>query len=134
MAFEWRGPEVLATVRQAAFRGVVRGTELVKSRMVERILNPPKTGRLYKRKTVVHQASAPGESPASDVGRLANSITTTYDAQNLVGYVNVGTEYAEGLEMGTPKVAPRPYARVSLAEKAEEIRADIAKEIAGSLR
>jgi phage gpG-like protein len=102
--------------------------------MVERILQPPKTGRVYKRNTVSHQASAPGESPASDTGRLAQSVTTTYDIPNITGYVNVSTEYAEGLEFGTPRVAPRPYARVSLAEKTEEIRADIAAEIAGALR
>lgn len=134
MALEWNGPAVIAALRKAAFRGVVRGTEAVKTRMVERIMQPPKTGRIYKRNTVSHQASAPGESPASDTGRLAQSVTTSYDAQNVVGYVNVATAYAEALEFGTPRVAARPYARVSLAEKAEEIRADIAAEIAGALR
>lgn len=134
MTLEWFGPEVLASVQKAAFRGVVRGTEAVKTRMVERIMNPPKTGRIYRRNTVSHQASAPGESPASDTGRLAGSITTSYDAPNITGYVNVATEYAAALEFGTPRVAARPYARVSLAEKVEEIRADIAAEIAGALR
>jgi phage gpG-like protein len=134
VALEWNGPAVIAALQKAAFRGVVRGTESVKTRMVERILQPPKTGRVYKRNTVSHQASAPGESPASDTGRLAQSVTTTYDIPNITGYVNVSTEYAEGLEFGTPRVAPRPYARVSLAEKTEEIRADIAAEIAGALR
>lgn len=134
MTLTWYGPEVLSSLSKAAFRGVVRGTESVKTRMVERILQPPKTGRIYQRNTVSHQASAPGESPANDVGRLAQSITTSYDPAQLTGYVNVATEYAEALEFGTPRVAPRPYARVSLAEKAEEIRADIAAEIAGALR
>lgn len=130
MTLEWKGEAVVAALRQAAFRGVVRGTEAVKTRMVERIQQPPKTGRIYKR----HQASAPGESPASDTGRLAQSITTSYDVPNITGYVNVATEYAEALEFGTPRIAPRPYARVSLAEKTEEIRADIAREIASVLR
>lgn len=134
MTLEWRGSEVLASLQKAAFRGVVRGTEAVKTRMVERIQQPPKTGRIYKRNTVEHQASAPGESPASDTGRLAQSITTTYDPATITGYVNVATEYAAALEFGTPRVASRPYARVSLAEKTDEIRADIAAEIAGALR
>lgn len=134
MTLEWKGPQVLASLQQAVFRGVVRGTESVKTRMVERILQPPKTGRIYTRNTVQHQASAPGESPASDTGRLAQSVTTSYDIPNVTGYVNVATEYAEGLEFGTDKVAPRPYARVSLAEKAEEIREDIATEIRNALR
>lgn len=134
MTLEWFGPEVLASVQKAAMRGVVRGTESVKARMVERILQPPKSGRIYKRNTVSHQASAPGESPANDTGRLAGSVTTTYDIPNITGYINVSTAYAAALEYGTARVAARPYARVSLAEKAEEIRADIAAEIAGALR
>lgn len=134
MTLEWRGPEVLQAVAQAAFRGVVRGTESVKTRMVERIQQPPKTGRIYKRNTVEHQASAPGESPASDTGRLAQSVTTSYDPSRIAGYVNVSTEYAAALEFGTPRIAPRPYARVSLAEKAKEIQDDIAREIAGALK
>ena len=134
MTLEWYGPAVLETLRQAAFRGVVRGTEIVKTRMVERILEPPKTGRLYKRNTVTHQASAQGESPASDTGRLAQSITTSYDPVKVVGYINVATEYAEGLEFGTPLVAARPYARPALAEKSTEILDAIKSEIAGATR
>lgn len=134
MTLEWRGPEVLQSLAQAAMRGVVRGTESVKTRMVERIQQPPKTGRIYKRNTVSHQASAPGESPASDTGRLAQSVTTTYDIPNITGYINVSTEYAAALEFGTPRVAPRPYARASLAEKSKEISEDIAAEIRGALR
>lgn len=134
MTLEWFGPEVLASVQRAAMRGVVRGTESVKTRMVERILQPPKSGRIYNRNTVSHQASAPGESPATDTGRLAGSVTTTYDIPNITGYINVSTAYAAALEYGTARVAARPYARVSLAERAEEIRADIAAEIAGALR
>ena len=134
MTLEWNGPEILALLRQAAFRGVVRGTESVKTRMIERISNPPKTGRIYRRNTVEHQASAPGESPATDTGRLVQSITTSYDPQRVVGYVNVSSSYAAALEFGTPRVASRPYARVSLAEKTKEIEADIAREIAEVLR
>lgn len=134
MTLEWKGPEVVAALSQAAFRGVVRGTESVKTRMVERLNNPPKSGRIYRRNSVEHQASAPGESPATDTGRLVQSITTTYDPANIVGYVNVSTEYAAALEFGTPKMAARPYARVSLAEKVKDIQADIAREIAEALR
>lgn len=126
MTLEWNGPAVIAALRQAAMRAVERGTENVKTRMVERIQQPPKTGRIYGK----HQASAPGESPASDTGRLAQSVTTRYDPAKLTGYVNVSTEYAEALEFGTRKMAARPYARVSLAEKVDEIRADLAREIA----
>lgn len=134
MTLEWKGKEVLAAVQGAVRKSIVRGTESVKTRMVERINNPPKTGRIYQRNTVSHQASAPGESPATDTGRLAQSITTSYDLPNLAGYVNVSTEYAAALEFGTPRIQPRPYARVSLAEKIPEIEADIAREIRDALK
>lgn len=134
MPLEWKGPHVVEALRQAVMVGVMRGTESVKQGMVERIQNPPKTGRVYRRNGVEHQASAPGESPASDTGRLAGSIRTNYDHANLTGYVNVATEYAEGLEFGTARVAARPYARPTLAEKAPEIREDIAQEIRNATR
>lgn len=134
MALEWKGPEVIAALQQAAFRAVTRGTEKVKTRMVERIQNPPKSGRIYRRNNVEHQASAPGESPASDTGRLAQSVTTSYNSSKIAGYVNVSAKHAAPLEFGTPRIAPRPYARVSLAEEAPGIKADLAQEIAKATR
>lgn len=40
------------------------------------IRNPPKTGRMYRRRGKWHQASRPlSEYPANDTGRLQNSVT-----------------------------------------------------------
>jgi HK97 gp10 family phage protein len=52
--------------------------------------------------------SAPGQPPAIDTGNLANSITEQMTGPG-EGEVDVGAEYGIYLEMGTAKMAPRPF-------------------------
>jgi len=68
----------------------------------------PKTGRVYKRGKKKHQASAPGESPATDTGFLANNIRVQANG-SLTAYVVATQEYAAALEFGTAKMAARPF-------------------------
>ncbi|MFN3650093.1 MAG: hypothetical protein ACK47B_10985 [Armatimonadota bacterium] len=89
----------------------------------------PKTGRIYRAEQTVsfksgdtdvsftayagkkgHQASAPGEAPATDTGNLAASITTKKTGL-LRAQVTVGAECGAALEFGTAdgKIAPRPF-------------------------
>jgi hypothetical protein len=67
-----------------------------------RIQGGPKTGRQYRRKGgIIHQASAPGESPATDTGNLASDIFTTSGiGPTIRSEVNVGAEYGAALEFG----------------------------------
>lgn len=95
----------------AAERGV-RAVVIDAEGIAKVLLSQPGTGRTYSRgKTVEHRASAPGEPPAPDTGRLRASITTEVlrGAREVVGYVTANTEYAAGLELGTEKMRPRPY-------------------------
>lgn len=75
------------------------------------LLSQPGQGKIYDRGTYSHRASAPGDAPAPDTGRLRNS--TSHDvvatATGAIGTVSVNTEYAAGLELGTEKIQPRPY-------------------------
>ena len=92
------------------------------------IANGPKTGRVYteifrtingrvvpvgeragNNLSASHQASAPGEAPASDTGRLIGSGKATSDG--LSATVNFAAKYAEWLEFGTVKMAERPFLR-----------------------
>jgi len=86
---------------------------LTKSEAVKLIQRGPKTGKTYQRRTVKHQASAPGEAPASDTGMLASSIkadtqppAATRHPRALAGST---IEYADHLEFGTSKIKPRPF-------------------------
>ena len=130
MAIRWYGDAIDERLSRAVFRGVIKGTEALKTRMVERIMQPPKTGKFYKRgKDRLHQASAPGQSPANDYGNLVKSITTKYDEPKLEGTVNVGAKYAEALEYGTQKMEARPFARPALQETTPAIRQFITDEV-----
>lgn len=74
------------------------------------VLEGGKSGRVYKRRTVIHQASAPGEAPASDTGRLVNSLHAEAgqgEALAIAGGSSV--VYANMLEFGTSKMAARPF-------------------------
>jgi len=104
------------------------------------IMDGPKTGRIYEKgerevsfttksgkqvaftarkgkKSRTHQASAPGEAPATDEGLLVSSIQTRSTGR-LSAEVNVGAEYGETLELGSldGKIAARPFLSKAVAE------------------
>lgn len=143
MSLKWHGDEIVARLKRGIMRGVIDGTGIVHQTMVQKIMEPPKTGRIYRRNGVDHQASAPGESPANDTGNLVKSMREVFDHENLTGTVVVGTDYAKRLEYGFTGVdaagrmvdqAPRPYVRPTLAEKANEVRDAIIQHAARELK
>jgi HK97 gp10 family phage protein len=70
----------------------------------------PKSGRIYMSHGRPHQASAPGQAPAVDVGTLIGSLEVDksgpYEA-----YCYTRLDYAEYLEDGTRHMLPRPFMR-----------------------
>lgn len=70
------------------------------------IFNPPKTGRLYKWRGGIHQASAPGENPANMTGTLARSVN--FKAREIELEFGYQAYYGKFLEKGTKKMEPRP--------------------------
>ena len=90
--------------------------------IIKRIERGPKSGRVYthhfftdgagnlrrgRKRNKPHQASAPGEAPASDGGRLASGVDFKREGRMSA---TVGSEvvYAAMLEFGTRKIDPRP--------------------------
>ncbi len=67
------------------------------------------SGRLRKgrKRNKPHQASAPGEAPAIDGGRLASSVVFSR-AGRLSAEVETKVSYGPMLEFGTQKIAMRP--------------------------
>lgn len=115
-------------------RAVVRGTESLCNEALRLILDTPKTGRVYRRRSIEHQASAPGEPPASDTGRLVQSVTTDYGDGGYAGTVTFRTAYAAALEYGTERMEPRPYARPAVANKRREIIDDLVASVGRGAR
>lgn len=134
MTVNWNGSDLLAKIHAAAVRGLHRGVEEVRTEAVTLMQNSPRGGRVYRRGGVSHKASAPGEPPAPDTGFLMRSIGTSVDPETLVGTVSFTARYARALEYGTARMAARPFARPALANKIDDIQADIAAEISAALK
>lgn len=124
------GRAQVAEVRRTLQRGALR----IENTATEKIINPPKTGRIYPsrgRKGAKHQASAPGEPPAADTGELHTSITSPdTSTEGLIRFEpGANTPYAEALEFGTSKMEPRPFMGPSFDENIGVIRADVRRAV-----
>ena len=88
----------------------------------------PGSGRSYKRRSITHTASSPGNAPRIDTGRLFNSIRWiasateavigVFGSMDLRGSITSKSEglsdgtrstYAAALEFGTKNMAARPF-------------------------
>ncbi len=125
----WNGFRITAGVQAAIMRGLIAAANDVRNTAVDSIISGPKTGEIYYRRGVAHQASAPGEPPANDLGNLANSINLRIDQPRMVVFVNASAKYAPALEYGTRKMAARPYLRPALMEHVASINARVAAEV-----
>lgn len=74
----------------------------------KKIQRGPKTGIVYNKvkPNRIHRASAPGQPPATDTGRLVSSIY--YRRGKLSATVGSSLAYAYWLEFGTRRIKPRP--------------------------
>jgi hypothetical protein len=82
------------------------------------IESPPKTGKIYrhgKHGQISHQASAPGEAPASDIGALSDNAKIMQEKLAMWD-VLFYQEYAAVLEFGNAAgtLLPRPYLRPAI--------------------
>lgn len=76
-----------------------------------------KTGRTYQRGAVTHTASAAGQAPANDTGRLVNSFGISQSANKLAVRIKSGgatVDYAVALEFGTRNMEARPFMKPAL--------------------
>lgn len=133
MAVNFNDKAVAQRIRAATARGLFKAAELVRTEAISLVLNTPKTGRVYQRRGVQHQASAPGEPFASDTGATVNSIQAIVDEQKLEAYIATN-ENGRRLELGTQKMEPRPFLRPALANKRAEAEQTIRDEVAAELR
>lgn len=130
----WHGDELAHIVEAAAMRGVVIGIGMVEERAVELITSGPKTGRIYRRRGVEHQASAPGEAPASDTGTLVNARRIDLFPDRSAARLTFTSLHAPYLQFGTRNMEPRPFADRALAERKDDVKAAIAAEVSGALK
>ncbi len=92
-------------------------------------------GRLRKGEPrVPHTASAAGEYPMSDTGRLASNVEFTV-ASKAKPQAEVGTNiiYGPYLEFGTSKMAARPWLMPSFIKAAKGIETELKAKLEGKL-
>jgi HK97 gp10 family phage protein len=116
--FTWLEAEV-----ERAVEATLKGCAMVVANDAKQsVARGPKTGRIYTTRfatnrttggvfptgeRVPHQASAAGEPPATDTGKLVGSIVG--DGKGLRAYVEARSVYAVWLEYGTRRIAARPF-------------------------
>ena len=92
------------------------------------IAGPPKSGRTYQkydpRRT--HTASAPGQYPASDTGRLLGSVRMILpSAGRMIGEVGTSVDYGAFLEFGTSRMAARPWLLPSFIRAKQNVEREL---------
>lgn len=123
--------EVVAQIENGT-RSNAKAAALLAQREIQEQLQGQRTGEFYKvsKTGELHQASAPGESPAVLSGDLRGSISTAPGEQNApFYYVGSDKEYAPHLELGTKRMEPRPYFVKAVERALAQIRAKLAKRI-----
>jgi len=115
---------------------------------VQGIERGPKTGRVYETRfwtdaqgrlrigeeRVPHRASAPGQYPASDTGRLASNIRFELPTSTaLTGRVGTNIMYGRHLEFGTTKMAARPWLMPSFEKAKVGVEQELKTRLEGKL-
>jgi len=103
--------ESIGEVRHSVLQALVMGANEIRNSVIDSMFREKKSGKFYKRGSKEHQASAPGQAPAVDMGELARSIIFDVREQSLEVEVGAkaGAPYAKFLEFGTAKMKPRPF-------------------------
>lgn len=118
-----------AIVREAAYRGLVKGSQTVRNEVIRRLYRTKKTGRIYWIRGKRHRASAPGEAPAVLSGRHARGITVSVNKRELRLMVRGLVRYTAALEGGTMRIKPRPHLKVSVRTQYKAVTKLVADEI-----
>lgn len=126
--------KIISWIKREVKREVYRQTEAVRTEAVDLVLNTAKTGRVYRRNSVEHQASAPGEPFASDTGATLSQFDTDFRDNGFTGVFVARGENARRLELGTQKMEPRPFARPALANRKHDIEGGLREAVRRGVR
>ena len=119
----WKGPQVLKVIQVGTEKGIKRAADLVVKEALRLILQTAKSGRFYG----AHQASAPGEAPASQFGQLVAGFRIEIRGHKAV--ISNIAPHAPKLERGTQRMAARPFMAPAIANTSRKAFDAIANSI-----
>lgn len=109
----WHGPKIAGMTRVEASRRLNRCAVALHSEIIQRI----------SISTRANGPSLPGFPPHADTGRLRQSIVLQpATPANLVARVGTNLRYGRFLELGTKRMAARPFLRKTLREMRGQLR------------
>lgn len=113
-------------------RAIVYGVMDVHRDATNSIMRGAKSGREYEKYNPrrTHRASAPGQPPAADTGRLASSVRWNISGDGLEAEVGTDVKYGAYLEHGTRNIEARPW----LFPAAEKNRHKHVKRVAAAVK
>lgn len=114
---KWYGSKVLAKIEGKTERVLDRGSIMIVNK-VKKIMRQPKTGEHYPRK--VTRSSAPREAPAVQTGKLRGSIHWL-KPKPFTRLIGTNLAYGFFLEVGTSKMAARPFLRPAFKRESPKI-------------
>lgn len=128
----WKGGRVMQRLNTAAKKGVNRAGKLVLKEMRRLMLEEPKSGKMYG----THRASAPGEPPASETGRMVASFRSEkIELADKPGVkIEVKVPYFKYTEQGTKFMKPRPLLETTIRNLRGRLEKEIVREIAQVLK
>lgn len=118
-----KGPEM----RKAINAGLFVGADVIRVHAAQSIIQGGLPGKL-------HVPSLPGEPPNADTHTLDRSIITRPFPDKLVVIIAATAAYALFLELGTSKMAERPYMRPAVKAKRKEAVETVVKSIRAFLK
>lgn len=109
----------------------------IQSEAITSIQRGARNGKVYKRGSRTHQASAPYEAPKTDTGNLVSNISIEKSTDGLsakVGIMSQRAIYGAWLEFGTSKMKPRPWLLPAFLKKRDEAEKDFFNELKKLIR
>ena len=109
----WRGKDLEALAKLTMAKRLEAAAILLQNEIKQDISEPSNKGAT---------PSAPGEPPHKDTGRLRASISREINAEELIARVGSNLAYAKFLELGTVKMAARPFLRKAFWEHMDKLK------------
>ena len=105
---------------------LLKGAERTRTAYIEAVqaISPGRQDVRYSPRRAV-TVSNPGEAPNADTGTLVNSTGVSSERRNQAEAF-ASASYADALELGTHKMAPRPAMKPAFDETKEQVVQDIA--------